>query len=96
MRSVNIHAAKTHLSQLLKRVAQGESIVIAKAGRPIARLLPVPDARGMAGLWGIDRGRLRIAEDFNAPLPAGILTAFEAPPRRRRKQGRRRAARRRR
>src|SRR5438132_1367303 len=80
MQSVNVHAAKTHLSRLLQRVAQGEVIVIAKAGRPIARLVPVSPPRALADLLGIDRGRLRIAKDFNTPLPDKVLSAFEGAP----------------
>ena len=96
MQSVNIHAAKTHLSRLLQRVAQGEVILIAKAGRPIARLMPVSPARGLADLLGVDRGRLRIAEDFNTPLPDRVLSAFEGAPSRRRTKARRSTRRRRR
>ena len=93
---VNVHAAKTHLSRLLQRVAHGEDIVIAKAGRPIARLVPIPQARGLGELLGLDRDRLRIGEDFNAPLPDAILATFEGVPSRRRKKTRRAAHQRRR
>jgi prevent-host-death family protein len=73
---VKIHQAKTHLSRLLVRVAAGEEVVIAKGGRPVARLVPFhrPSRDRIAGQ---DRGRLRIAEDFDAPLPEEILRAFE-------------------
>ena len=57
MRTVNIHEAKTHLSRLLADVAAGEEIVIAKAGKPIARLVPVAGPRAERVL-GIDRGRV--------------------------------------
>jgi len=73
---VNIHEAKTHLSKLLARVKEGEEIVIAKAGQPIARLVPVvkrPNRR----LPGSARGKVTIAPDFDAPLPEAILEAFE-------------------
>src|SRR5438876_12042501 len=66
MQPVNVHAAKTHLYRLLQRVALGETIMITKRGRPIARLMPVAQARGLADLLGIDRGRMRVAEGFNA------------------------------
>ena len=72
---VNIHEAKTHLSRLLKRVAGGEEIVIAKAGKPIARLSPVA-APGKRVL-GLDKDRVFIADDFDAPLPEEILRDFE-------------------
>src|SRR5947209_18440194 len=83
MQPVNVHAAKTHLYRLLQRVALGETIMITKRGRPIARLMPVAQARGLADLLGIDRGRMRVAEDFNAPLPDKVLSAFGGAPSRR-------------
>lgn len=73
--SVNVYQAKTHLSQLLDRVAAGEEIVIARAGRPIARLVPLADSpsrRRSPGGWG---GKVRISDDFDE-LPAGIDAAF--------------------
>jgi prevent-host-death family protein len=73
---VKIHEAKTHLSRLLVRVATGEEIVIAKAGKPIARLVPFSrPSRNRIG--GQDRDRLQIAEDFDAPLPEEVLRTFE-------------------
>lgn len=75
MRTVNIHEAKTHLSRLLKRVAAGEEIVIANAGRPVARLVPVHDG-GTPRELGFVREGLRIADDFDAPLPPEVLKAF--------------------
>jgi prevent-host-death family protein len=73
--TVNIHEAKTHLSRLLARVAAGDEVVIAKAGKPIARLVPVAPS-GRRSL-GADRGRGFIADDFDAPLPEEILAEFE-------------------
>ncbi len=64
---VNIHAAKTHLSQLLKRVSQGEEIVIARAGVPLARLVPIPNKR-QARIPGLDRDKVSIADDFDERL----------------------------
>jgi len=72
---VNIHEAKTHLSRLLERVQAGEEVTIAKAGRPIARLVPIA-APGKRPL-GLDRGQVWIADDFDAPLPDDILADFE-------------------
>ena len=72
---VNIHEAKTHLSRLLLRVAAGEEITIAKAGVPIARLVPV-ERNIKKRPWGIDRDRIWIADDFDAPLPDDILASF--------------------
>ncbi|GMU57251.1 MAG: hypothetical protein AMXMBFR33_63970 [Candidatus Xenobia bacterium] len=73
---VNVHEAKTHLSRLLERVAAGEEIIIAKAGRPLARLVPVHKARP-ARKPGAYRGQGRVAEDFNAPLSDELLRLFE-------------------
>ena len=72
----NVHEAKTHFSKLLKRVRRGEEIVIAKAGKPVAKLIPV--AQGAARRTpGSAKGRVRIAADFDAPLPDELADAFE-------------------
>lgn len=68
MKSVNVHEAKTHLSRLLAEVEQGEEIVISRAGRPIARLLPF-EPRPAKREMGFDRGLFEIPEDFDAPMP---------------------------
>ena len=73
---VNIYDAKTRLSELVDRAGDGEEIVIAKAGRPVARLVPlraVHEARA-PGRWG---KAVAIAPDFDAPLPAELLREFE-------------------
>ncbi|MBC7220205.1 type II toxin-antitoxin system Phd/YefM family antitoxin [Candidatus Bipolaricaulota bacterium] len=73
---VNVHEAKTHLSRLLARVEGGEEVVIARAGRPVARLVPIserPDRR----VPGTARGKITIAPDFEAPLPESVLREFE-------------------
>jgi prevent-host-death family protein len=72
---VNVHEAKTHLSRLLRRVAAGEEIVIARAGRPIARLVPIRPGRIRE--LGIDRGLFEVPPDFDAPLPEEVLREFE-------------------
>jgi len=76
-KTVNVHEAKTHLSRLLARVARGEEVVIAKAGKPIARLVPVDRPARMADLLGLDEGEIWVAPDFDAPLPEEILASFE-------------------
>lgn len=77
MSTVNIHAAKTHLSRLVEQAAAGEEIIIAKAGTPVAKLGPlVPAARKKRHL-GILAGRLIVPADFDAPLPDHVLEAFE-------------------
>jgi prevent-host-death family protein len=73
--TVNVHEAKTHLSRLLDRVASGEEIVIAKAGKPVARL--VPFARTTKRPLGADAGRVKIAANFDAPLPDHLASVFE-------------------
>ena len=74
--TVNIHEAKTNLSRLLRRVSAGEEIVIAKAGRPIARLVPVMQ-KPARRVPGSAAGQVIIAPDFDAPLPEDILRGFE-------------------
>ncbi|MEE9404453.1 MAG: type II toxin-antitoxin system prevent-host-death family antitoxin [Algisphaera sp.] len=76
MKIVNTYEAKTHLSQLLDRAAAGEEIVIGKAGKPIARLVQYvePVAPRTGGDW---KGRVQIADDFDAPLPSDIQAAFD-------------------
>ena len=76
MKVVNIHEAKTHLSRLLADVAAGEEIVIARAGKPIARIVPMVVQRPQR-LLGIDKGRVVIGDDFDAPLPDEMLARFE-------------------
>jgi prevent-host-death family protein len=75
MHTVNIHEAKSQLSRLIEAVAGGEEVVIAKAGTPVARLVPVEARPGLR--FGLMKGRIRIADDFNAPLPDDVLATFE-------------------
>jgi prevent-host-death family protein len=72
---VNIHQTKTHLSKLLQRVAAGEEIIIAKAGVPIAKLVPMvaENAKRQLGLY---RGQIWMAPDFDGPLPDDVLASF--------------------
>lgn len=76
MKRVNIHQAKTGLSKLVERVEAGEEIVIARAGKPAAKLVPLTRVRGRRRLGLLD-GKFKIPEDFNAPLPESVLRAFE-------------------
>jgi prevent-host-death family protein len=76
MRTVNIHAAKTHLSRLVEEAAAGEEIVIAKSGKPVARLCPLAQAPKKRVLGRL-RGKLIVPDDFDAPLPDEILDLFE-------------------
>ena len=72
----NVHDAKTHLSSLLERVSNGEEVIIARAGKPVARLVPVKQA-ARPRVLGRDRGRVKIADDFDAPLADDLLASFE-------------------
>ena len=72
---VNLYEAKTHLSKLVDEAAAGREVVIAKAGVPRARLVSV-DGPGRRRKPGGARGRIRIAADFDAPLPPDVLAAF--------------------
>ena len=65
---VNVHHAKTHLSQLLQEVEQGEEVVIARAGVPIARLVAWQKATTTVAAPGAMRGQIELSEDFDAPL----------------------------
>ena len=76
---INVHEAKTHLSRLLERAAGGEEIVLGKAGRPMAKLVPYkeqrPPRRG-----GQLKGQIWIAPDFDDELPEDLLAAFRGEP----------------
>jgi prevent-host-death family protein len=74
--SVNVYEAKTHLSQLLDRAAAGEEIIIARAGRPVARLMPLAEPASPRRTPGAWHGQVTIAPDFDE-LPAEIDAAFQ-------------------
>lgn len=74
--NVNIHEAKTHLSRLIERVARGEEITIARAGTPVARLVPVA-TKPRQRKPGSAKGRIRISPDFEAPMPPEFQRHFE-------------------
>jgi prevent-host-death family protein len=76
MQTVNIHAAKTHLSRLVDAAAAGEEIIIARAGTPVARLVPLATKKPDRVL-GTMAGKLNIPDDFDAPLPDDLLALFE-------------------
>lgn len=73
---VGVHEAKTHLSQLLVRVARGEEVLIARRGEVVARL--VPAAPATVRTFGLDEGKLVVPLDFDAPLPDDVLSAIES------------------
>ena len=76
MSTVNIHQAKTQFSKLVDAAMRGEETIIAKAGKPAAKLVPVKSAKA-ARKPGFLKGKIRIASDFDAPLPDDLLDAFE-------------------
>jgi prevent-host-death family protein len=73
---INIHEAKTHLSRIVDEVAAGAEVLIAKSGKPMARLSPikVPVRKKHLGLL---KGKIKISDDFNAPLDEDLLAKFE-------------------
>lgn len=76
MQTMNIHEAKTQFSKLIEAVMQGEEVIIARAGKPVASLVAIqskPPVRRAGAL----KGKITIAEDFDAPLPDDIAASFE-------------------
>jgi prevent-host-death family protein len=79
MKTVNLHAAKTQLSRLVDEAAAGQEIVIAKAGKPMVRLVPVANRKERTG-FGRDKGKISVRRDFDAPLGDDVLRAFGVKP----------------
>ncbi len=78
MTTVNLHAAKTHFSRLVDAAAAGEEIIIAKAGKAVAKLVPLTTAQKRPKRrLGLLAGRAIIPADFDAPLPDSVLADFE-------------------
>jgi prevent-host-death family protein len=73
---INIHEAKTHLSRIVEEVAAGKEVIIAKAGKPMARLVPMREKATKKKL-GLLKGKIRIPADFNKPLPEAVMQLFE-------------------
>ena len=76
MEKINVHEAKTHLSRLLDRAQAGEEFLIAKAGKPVARLGPIAPVRTKVR-FGVLKGKIRIPANFDAPLSDSLIDAFE-------------------
>ncbi|MBA3889068.1 MAG: type II toxin-antitoxin system Phd/YefM family antitoxin [Gemmatimonadaceae bacterium] len=71
---LNIYEAKTRLSELVERAEHGEEIIIARAGKPVARLVPLRVAERRPGRWA---GKVWMADDFDVPLPDDVMRQFE-------------------
>lgn len=74
---VDIYEAKTRLTELVKQASRGETVVIAKSGTPMAKLVPLSHGPKRKIEFGLMKGEIEIADDFDAPLPDDILAAFE-------------------
>ncbi|MDP3675574.1 MAG: type II toxin-antitoxin system Phd/YefM family antitoxin [Novosphingobium sp.] len=77
MTTINIHAAKTHLSRLVDEAAAGEEIIIAKADKPLAKLVPLKQSEKRKRKLGLLAGRAVIPPEFDAPLPGELLDDLE-------------------
>jgi prevent-host-death family protein len=75
MRLINIHEAKTNLSRIAEDVAAGEEIIVAKAGKPKMKLVPIDNNKKKI-IFGALKGKIKISEDFDAPLPQTIINDF--------------------
>jgi prevent-host-death family protein len=75
-KTINVHEAKTHLSRLVEQAAAGREIVIAKAGKPLARLVPLA-LPVRAKKLGLLKGQIEVPDNFNAPLDEATLALFE-------------------
>lgn len=73
---INIHQAKTHLSRIVDEAAAGREVIIAKAGRKVARLVPI-DSKPRPKRFGGLKGRVKVPDGFNAPLDAAVIATFE-------------------
>jgi prevent-host-death family protein len=76
MTTINIHAAKTNLSKLVDQAAAGDEIIIARAGKPVARLMPLASERSRRVLGALE-GKIFVAGNFDDPLPDDVLDLFE-------------------
>ena len=74
-KAINIHEAKTHLSRLVEQAAAGKEVIISKAGKPMARLVPL-SAVAKPKKLGLLKGKIKVPNDFNAPLDASVLALF--------------------
>ena len=79
MGKINIHNAKTNLSRLIEKAAKGDEVVISRAGKPVAKLVPIKTAapRRRKGLL---KNKIKIHPGFYKPLPEEVIAAFEGKP----------------
>jgi prevent-host-death family protein len=77
MKPVNIYDAKTRFSELVDRAAAGDDVVVSRNGKPLVRITRLEGAEKQRIKFGVLKGRVKIAADFDAPLPADVLAAFE-------------------
>jgi len=75
VRSINIYQAKTHLSKLVDQAAAGEDVLISRAGKPVARLTALREAKRPVR-FGLLKGRVKLSRDFDAPLPQDLQAQF--------------------
>jgi len=78
MQQLNIYEAKSHFSQLIEKVSQGDTVIIAKSGKPLARLMPLDSSSSTTFQFGTLQGQIKVADDFDAPLSDDVLDLFEA------------------
>ncbi len=76
LETVNVHEAKTHLSRLLERVDSGEEVFIARAGKPVAKLVAIEPVKKTRGMLGKYKGQIWMSEDFDDPLPWEVFPGF--------------------
>jgi prevent-host-death family protein len=77
MKPVNIYDAKTRFSELVDKAASGEDVVVSRNGKPIVRITRLDGAKNQRLVFGVLKGKLKIARDFDAPLPPDVLASFE-------------------
>lgn len=80
MQTINIHAAKTQLSRLVEQAAAGEEIIIAKAGKPVCRLVPLQTESKALRTLGLGAGEWQVPADFDEPLPGNVIDDFYENP----------------
>lgn len=76
MSTINIYEAKTQLSKLVDKAASGKDVIIARGGRPVARLTAIEKAKSPIR-YGLLKGKVKISADFDAPLPEDVIRSFE-------------------